>query len=197
MFTFTRTRAKNIQTHHFHAFLFFSAYKPFLQENKKKIRLVRFELSSVLHLNRYTTADDTVPSLLTSDNLISSYIRRKLAKTTDNRSEIKLAYATPFELQGQKNTTIQKDLSLLAVIVAYFIKYHSKSACVSKNCIFLNGIIWFSTRIRLTKFNFRQACDARAQVSKTVDIVADWMLRFEYSSAICFFLKSTFKKSGV
>ena len=37
-----------------------------------------------------------------SNNLISSYIRRKLAKTTDNRSEIKLAYATPFELQGQK-----------------------------------------------------------------------------------------------
>ena len=41
-----------------------------------------------------------------SNNLISSYIRRKLAKTTDNRSEIKLAYVTPFELQGQKNTTI-------------------------------------------------------------------------------------------
>ena len=42
-----------------------------------------------------------------SNNLISSYIWRKLAKTTDNRSELKLAYATPFELQGQKNTTIQ------------------------------------------------------------------------------------------
>ena len=28
------------------------------------------------------------------------------AKATDNRSEIQLAYATPFELQGQNNTTI-------------------------------------------------------------------------------------------
>ena len=35
-------------------------------------------------------------------SISNSYIRRKLAKTTDNRSEIKLAYATPFELQGQK-----------------------------------------------------------------------------------------------
>ena len=65
---------------------------------------------SVLHLNRYTTADDidqaTQIEHSISNNLISSYIRRKLAKTTDNRSEIKLAYATPFELQGQKNTTI-------------------------------------------------------------------------------------------
>ena len=39
----------------------------------KKIRLVRFELTLyllyaiVLHLNRYTTADDTVQSLLTSE----------------------------------------------------------------------------------------------------------------------------------
>ena len=45
-----------------------------------------------------------------SNNLISSYIRRKLAKTTNNRSEIKLAYATPFELQGQKNTTIHNKI---------------------------------------------------------------------------------------
>ena len=68
---------------------------------------------SVLHLNSYTTADDIVQALLTLDipfqkNLISLYIRRKLAKTTDNRSEMKLAYATPFELQGQKNTTIER-----------------------------------------------------------------------------------------
>ena len=38
-----------------------------------------------------------------SNNLISSVYS---AKTTDNRLEIKLAYATTFELQGQKNTTI-------------------------------------------------------------------------------------------
>ena len=38
-----------------------------------------------------------------SNNLISSVCS---AKTTDIRSQIKLAYATPFELQGQKNTTI-------------------------------------------------------------------------------------------
>ena len=33
-------------------------------------------------------------------------------KTTDNRSGIKLAYAMPFELQGQKNTTIVAEKSL-------------------------------------------------------------------------------------
>ena len=38
-----------------------------------------------------------------SNNLIISVYS---AKTTGNRSEMKLAYATPFELQGQKNTTI-------------------------------------------------------------------------------------------
>ena len=113
-FSFTRTRAKNIQTHHFHAFLFFSAYKPFLQENKKKrIRLVRFEVTSYLlyaigptpkplhYSGRYCPSATHIADSITN-NLTSSYIRRKLAKTTNNRSELKLAYATPFELQGQK-----------------------------------------------------------------------------------------------
>ena len=116
---FERAQTKNpIQTHHFHAFLFFSAYKPFLQENnKKKIRLVRSEPSLYLlyansptpkplhYSGRYCPIATHIRDFI-SNNLISSYIRQKLAKTTDNRSEIKLAYATPFELQGQKNTTI-------------------------------------------------------------------------------------------
>ena len=83
----------------------------------KRIRLVRFELTlyllyaigptpKTLHYSgRYCTNATHIGHSI-SNNLISSYIRRKLAKTTDNRSEIKLAYATPFELQGQKNTTI-------------------------------------------------------------------------------------------
>ena len=72
---------------------------------------MRFELTyytlRVLRLTYYTTEDDIVGMLLIfhsiSNNLISSVYA---AKTTDNRSEIKLAYATPFELQGKKNTTI-------------------------------------------------------------------------------------------
>ena len=93
----------------------------------KRIRLVRLDLTLYLlyaigptskplhysrrycptatHSGRYCpTATHSGHSI--SNNLISSYIRRKLAKTTNNRSEIKLAYATPFELQGQKNMTI-------------------------------------------------------------------------------------------
>ena len=50
-----------------------------------------------------TTADDSDKLLLISDIpfqiTISSVF---LAKTIDNRLEIKLAYATPNELQGQK-----------------------------------------------------------------------------------------------
>ena len=83
----------------------------------KRIRLVRFELTlyllyaigptpKLLHYSgRYCPSATHIGHSI-SNNLISSYIRRKLAKTTNNRSEIKLAYATPFELQGQKNTTI-------------------------------------------------------------------------------------------
>ena len=83
----------------------------------KKTFLVRFELTyytlRMLRLIHYTTADDVVKLLLISDipfqiTLLVPYSRRKLAKITENRSEIKLAYATPFELQGQKNTTIIK-----------------------------------------------------------------------------------------
>ena len=122
MFTFTRTRAKkNIQTHQFHAFLFHSAYKPFLQENKNKKNSPRehgeirtYIVPAIcycptpkpLHYSgRYCPIATHIRDYI-SNNLISSYIWRKLAITTDNRSEIKLAYATPFELQGQKNTTI-------------------------------------------------------------------------------------------
>ena len=116
MFTFTRTRAKNIQTHQFHAFLFHCAYKPFLQGNKKKSpREIRTYIVPAIcycptpkplrYSGRYCPIATHIRDYI-SNNLISSYIRRKLAKTTDNRSEIKLAYATPFELQGQKNTTI-------------------------------------------------------------------------------------------
>ena len=95
---------------------FFSAYKPFLQENKKNpprenrtyiipiICYRSYNLTATLQRTISTNATHIEHSIL--DNLISSYSRRKLAKTTDNRSEIKLAYATPFELQGQKNTTI-------------------------------------------------------------------------------------------
>ena len=55
----------------------------------------------VLRLTHYTTAEDIVEMPLISDIpfLISSVYS---AKTTDNRSEIKLVYTTPFELQGQK-----------------------------------------------------------------------------------------------
>ena len=79
----------------------------------KRIRLVRFELTLYLlyaigptpkplhYSGRYFPVATHIGHSI-SNNLISSYNRRKLAKTTDNRSEIKLAYATPFELQGQK-----------------------------------------------------------------------------------------------
>ena len=127
MFTFTRTRAKNIQTHHFHAFLFLAHKNLSYRKIKlKRIRLVRFELTLYLlyaigptpkplhYSGRYCPIATHIEDCI-SNNLISSYIQRKLAKTTDNRSEIKLAYATPFELQGQKNTTIYINL--------YFRKY--------------------------------------------------------------------------
>ena len=115
----------NIQTHQFHAFLFHSAYKPFLQENKNKKtpREIRTYIVPAIcycptpkplhYSGRYCPIATHIRDYI-SNNLISSYIRRKLAKTTDNRSEIKLAYATPFELQGQKNTTIAIVSSLIA-----------------------------------------------------------------------------------
>ena len=125
MFTLTRARKKNIQTHHFHAFLILVHTN--LSDRKIKIKIirpVRFELTMYLlyaigptpkplhYSGRYCPIATHIGHSI-SNNLISSYIRRKLAKTTDNRSEIKLAYATPFELQGQKNTTIHEISVLL------------------------------------------------------------------------------------
>ena len=118
VYIYSHACKKNIQTHQFHAFLFHSAYKLFLQENKNKKnspREIRTYTVPVIcycptpkplhYRGRYCPTATHIRDYI-SNNLISSYIRRKLAKTTDNRSEIKLAYATPFELQGQKNTTI-------------------------------------------------------------------------------------------
>ena len=118
MFTFTRTRAKKQTNTSFSRFLVFSAYNLSYRKIKiKRIHLVRFELTLYLlyaiaptpkplhYSGRYCPIATHIEHSI-SNNLIRSYIRRKLAKTTDNRSEIKLAYATPFELQGKKNTTI-------------------------------------------------------------------------------------------
>ena len=74
---------------------------------------MRFELTGLLyatspapnplhHIGRYCRTASYITHSI-SNSLISSV---GSAKSTDNRSEIKLAYATPFELQGKKNTTI-------------------------------------------------------------------------------------------
>ena len=107
---------KNKKTTSFSRFpSYFSACKPSLQEKKrekkKETQHVRFETSytlRVLRLAHNTTAEDIVELLLTnviSDNQISSAYS---AKTTDNRLEIKLAYATPFELQGKQEISLKK-----------------------------------------------------------------------------------------
>ena len=118
VYIYSRARKRHTNTS-FSRFLVFLAHTnlSYWKIKIKRIRLVRFELTlyllyaigptpKPLHYSGryYPIATHIAHSIL--NNLISSYIRRKLAKTTDNRSKIKLAYATPFELQGQKNTTI-------------------------------------------------------------------------------------------
>ena len=92
----------------------FSAYRS-LQEKKIKrdapgeIRTYLLYPTSLApnplhHSGRYYQTATYITHFI-SNNLISPV---DSAKSTDNTSEIKLAYATPFELQGQKNTTISK-----------------------------------------------------------------------------------------
>ena len=116
MFTFTRARAqKKTYKHIIFTLSCFLAHTnlSYRKIKIKRIRLARFELTLYLlyaigptpkplhYSGRYCPTATHIGHSI-SNNLISSYIRRKLAKTTNNRSEIKLAYATPFELQGQK-----------------------------------------------------------------------------------------------
>ena len=102
---------KTKQKNHFLAFLFLAHTIPYRKKIKRNAPLeIRTYLlyarsrapSPLHHSGRYCRTATYIKQSI-SNNLISSVYS---AKTTDNRLEIKLAYATPFELHGQNNTTI-------------------------------------------------------------------------------------------
>ena len=98
----TKDRKKQ---HHFHAILFFLAEANISYRKKMK----RSRRDSNLHALCYKSCAFPVTLQWTGT---ATYIRHSVsnskissvysAKTTDDRSEIKLAYATPYELQDQK-----------------------------------------------------------------------------------------------
>ena len=107
IFTFTlhnshaRKKKKTYKKHHFHAFLFFSTYKPFLQEKNaaREIRtyLLHLYMLRVLRLNHYTTADNIVQLLLTSNILFQiTYLVRTFGENYRLQIEDKISICHAF-----------------------------------------------------------------------------------------------------
>ena len=99
-----------------HVFQFFAHTELSLDKEKKKRKAPREIRTYLLYATRpapnplhysgrYCRTASYIRNSITI-TLLVPYSSVYSAKNMDYRSEIKLAYATPFELQGQKNTTI-------------------------------------------------------------------------------------------